>query len=175
MFCAALDARPNHPSGGILWEAVWAAADDQYLGHHEKLFDKASDFPFPKWEALWWIAKDHGQSPPHARHSSHHYAKNATPYPPAELARDPHFCHCPRRWPWPSDLEPGEVFYNWPKIQLDLSSPQACAASYYHFYDNHKGHTDPVCFRASIFCAILSQWCSKFDLVIDANKGGKDF
>ena len=67
------------------------------------------------------------------------------------------------------------VYYNWPKIPLDLLSSGASSASYYAFYETHKVQLDPVYFRAAIFCAVLANWCSKFDLVIDAYKGGTEY
>lgn len=74
---------------------------------------------------------------------------------------------------WFKDGKLDGVYYNWPVIQLDLSSSKACSASYYRFYENHKDHRDPVCFRAAIFCAVLAHWCSTFELITDANKGGQ--
>jgi len=76
---------------------------------------------------------------------------------------------------WFTDAKIDSVYYNWPKIELDLSNSRACSASYYAFYETHKVHFDPVCFRAAIFCAVLAHWCSKFDLVIDANTGGQHY
>ena len=65
-----------------VWEAIWAVGDDFYLGHFSNLFDnwESDDFPCPKWETLWWIAKDHRQSPPPPRHpsvSEYYYSRNS--------------------------------------------------------------------------------------------------
>ena len=68
------------PSGSVSLEVVWATGDDLYLGKFGNLFSNwNADFPYPKWKALWWIAKDYGQSPAPPEHRSLHdyYAMNS--------------------------------------------------------------------------------------------------
>ena len=163
-----------------VWEGIWAASDDLYLGHFSNLFDNwKDDIPYPKWEALWWIAKDQGQSlaPPRHPSLSQYYSRNSLRMslePPEEVANHKDFYKsCDRRWKWFKDAKLDAVYYNWPKFRIDLSNSRAFFASYYQFYEEYKDHRDPMCFRASIFCVVLAHWCSSFDLIIDANKDGQ--
>lgn len=57
--------------------SVW---DDQFLGNYEQLFEADMDIPFPSWEALLWIGRDHidVRAPPIVAMESMDHTERAT-------------------------------------------------------------------------------------------------
>jgi hypothetical protein len=80
-----------------------------------------------------------------------------------------HFCNCPRRFLWAPDALISSVEYNWPKIPGLFDTATNCAAAYQDFFHSHQEHTDPVCFRAAVFCNFLHYMCSRFGVIINVN------
>jgi hypothetical protein len=80
-----------------------------------------------------------------------------------------HFCNCPRRFLWAPDALIDSVEYNWPKIPGQFDTAAHCAAAYLAFFQIHKDHTDPVCFRAAVFCKFLHYMYSQFNVIVNVN------
>lgn len=47
--------------------------------------------------------------------------------------------------------------------------PSQCRNAYLRFYEEHRTHKDPVCFRAVVFCTILAEWCARWNFAIHVN------
>jgi hypothetical protein len=37
------------------------------------------------------------------------------------------------------------------------------------FYEEHRTHKDSVCFRVAMFCAVLAEWCPRWNFAINVN------
>jgi hypothetical protein len=61
------------------------------------------------------------------------------------------------------------VEYNWPKIPGLFDTATNCAAAYQDFFRSHQEYTDPMCFRAAVFCNFLHYMYSRFGVIINVN------
>lgn len=155
------------PEGG-------SVADQRYLGRYEELFDHAPEQPIPTWPALNWILQDYGLSRVEEMAADLVYKQICGPWsfePPPAVHLHPQFCPCARRHKWAPDATIASVEYNWPQIQgaPGFNTPAQCRDAYQRFFDEHKRHKDPVCFRAAIFCAVLADWCPRWNFAINVN------
>lgn len=155
------------PEGGNL-------ADQRYLGRYEELFDNAQEQPVPTWAALTWILQDYGLSRVEQIAADLVYKQISGPWsfePPPAVHLHPQFCPCARRHKWAPDSTIASVEYNWPQIQgaPGFNTPAQCREAYQRFFDEHKAHKDPVCYRAAIFCAALADWCPRWNFAINVN------
>lgn len=153
-------------------------SDHRFLGKYENLFVKAEHQPeFLTWDALLWLGRDFGgYSEPllhdidvlicrekHLRHERD----------PIQVELDPRWCKTPRRYLWKPDAKLDTVWYNWCLMEGRWDTPDDCYRSYGQFFQNHRCHSDPVCFRQAVFCAVLSRWCHEFQIVIDPRLGAR--
>jgi hypothetical protein len=88
---------------------------------------------------------------------------------PTVVQSNGHFYNCPRRFLWAPDALISSVEYNWPKILGQFDTAPHCAAASLEFFQVHKDHTDPVCFRAAVFCKFLHYMCSRFGVLVNVN------
>ena len=91
--------------------------DDYYLGKWDNLFHKKEDAPFPTWDAIVWIGKDHGLDvrPPPSLLASGRYIGRHTKndLAPPQVRQDPRFCATTiRRYPWYKDQQLDTIWYN---------------------------------------------------------------
>ena len=132
------------------------------------------------WPTLMWITKDSGPSRRAEElrtGASSSEQLTAVPtgvgqsyIPPPQVMYNPLYCNeTQRRGPWIPTATPTTFPYNWPIIPGNFSSPVACREAYHSFYDKHRNHYDPVCFRAALFSFCLGNWCGWFHLTINAN------
>ena len=62
------------------------------------------------------------------------------------------YCNlAPRRLLWAPDAIIDSQEYNWPIIEGRFDTPFECTIAYTLFFETHKTHRDPMCFRAAIF------------------------
>ena len=92
-----------------------------------------------------------------------------SPEPPVTVTNDPRFCDCQRRWKWPPQALIDSLEYNWPVIPGSFVTYQDCYESYMQFSYAHRDHQDPVCFRATIFTAIIGFWCKRYEFAYNVN------
>ena len=162
-FVRALDI----PVGG-------SSANQRYLGHYRELFDEEVEKPIPTWSALAWILEDYGLSRTENVAADLLYRQQSGSWsfePPSAVQLHPQFCPCARRHKWAPDSTISSVEYNWPQIQgaPGFNTPSQCREAYSRFYEEHRGHKDPVCFRAAVFCAALAEWCHRWNFAINVN------
>jgi len=155
------------PEGG-------SVADQRYLGRYEELFDSDQEKPVPTWTAIAWILQDYGLSRGEQIAADIVYKQVSGPWsfePPPAVHLHPQFCPCARRHKWAPDATISSVEYNWPQIQgaPGFNTPTQCRDAYQRFFDEHKKHKDPVCFRAAVFCAALADWCPRWNFAINVN------
>ena len=155
------------PEGGAL-------EDQRFLGNYEELFDDVQEKPVPTWTALAWILQDYGLSRTEQMAADLVYKQISGPWsfdPPPVVQVHPQYCPCARRHKWSPTSTLASVEYNWPQIQgaPGFNTPAQCREAYQRFFDEHKTHKDPVCFRAAIFCAALADWCHKWSFAINVN------
>ena len=143
----------------------------RYLGHYESLFDDPTEIPIPSWKAIEWLLEDYGQSRTEVRSWDLVYKQllndqelvNWTVQPPVAVATNAHYCSLePRRFKWDPEATIDSVEYNWPIIPGQFDSAEACAEAYGSYFARHKTHTDPVCFRAAVFCNFLYEMCHTY-------------
>lgn len=90
--------------------------------------------------------------------------------PPPSVAMDAHFCKAtPRRYKWPKEATIDSLEYNWPIIPGQFDRAEDCAKSYNEYFELHKTHTDPVCFRAAVFCNFMSMMCRNYGVQLNVN------
>ena len=147
-----------------------------FLGRYDSLFDADIEQPIPSWRALAWLLEDVGLSRiiPTAPEDAHdvvyrRICRGWSVMPPLSVTNDPRFCNCQRRYKWPPHALIDSLEYNWPIIPGSFVTPRDCYESYMRFSYEHREHQDPVCFRASVFTAILASWCQKFDFEYNVN------
>ena len=129
------------------------------------------------WPTLMWMTQDSGPSRraedlvPEASTSAHLTTISLGRYPiPLEIMHHPLYCNQgQRRRPWIVTATPSTFPYNWPIIQGDFSSSSKCQESYHRFFEQHRTHCDPVCFRAALFSLCLGNWCQWYNLVVNVN------
>ena len=149
-------------------------ASQRYLGSYLELFDDEIEQPVPTWPALAWILEDYGLSRSEPVAADLIYKKISGPWafePPTAVQSHPAFCPCERRHKWAPDATINSVEYNWPQIQgaPGFNTPAQCQAAYKRFFEEHRHHQDPVCYRAAIFCAALATWCGRWNFAINVN------
>lgn len=143
-----------------------------YLGNYLALFNNPVEQPYVTWQALEWLLKDYGLSRVETRPADVVYrmkssTNNWTMDPPLAVTKDPLWCSCPRRGRWDPAATISSVPYNWPIIDGSFTTLQGCVTAYQNFYEIHKTHRDPVCFRAAIFCAAMAKWCADWGTIIN--------
>jgi hypothetical protein len=62
------------------------------------------------------------------------------------------------------------IEYNWPLIPSQFSNFSLRVDSYRAFFEKHQIHTNPICFRAAIFCNFLGMLCAEYELIVDVNQ-----
>ena len=155
------------PEGG-------SPVDQRYLGNYEELFDDVQEQPVPTWSALAWILQDYGLSRTEQTAANLVYKQISGPWsfdPPPMVQVHLQYCPCARRHKWSPTSTLASVEYNWPQVQgaPGFNTPAQCRDAYQQFFDEHKTHKDPVCYRAAIFCAALADWCHKWNFAINVN------
>ena len=60
--------------------------------------------------------------------------------------------------------------YNWPIIEGRFDTPFKCTIAYILFFETHKTHRDPMCFRAAIFARFLALICITHLICINMNQ-----
>ena len=167
----------QHPIWGSRVLPVTGSLNKQrFLGEYENLFNNLEEeVPFPSWQAIEWLLEDFGLSPQIWQPWDRLYNRISDKWPatiPTAITLSFHQCPLkgPRRYKWAPWSKIDTVPYNWPQIPGRFSSPQECSESYRAFFELHKRHTDPVCFRAAVFCNILSYMCVRFKCVVNVNR-----
>lgn len=151
-----------------------STANQRYLGNYRELFDAEGEQPVPTWPALGWILEDYGLSRTETVAADLVYKRTSGAWsfePPPAVQLHPQFCPCPRRHKWAPDSTIASVEYNWPQIQgaPGFNSPGQCKVAYMRYFEEHRTHKDPVCFRAAVFCAALGEWCHRWNFAINVN------
>ncbi len=166
-YCPRFVRTIDMPVGG-------SSANQRYLGHYRELFDDETEMPIPTWSALAWILEDYGLSRTEKTAADLVYKQQSGSWsfePPSAVQLHPQFCPCARRHKWAPGSTIASVEYNWPQIQgaPGFNTPSQCRDAYFRFFEEHRDHKDPVCFRAAIFCKALSEWCHKWNFAINVN------
>jgi hypothetical protein len=146
----------------------------RYLGRYESLFNSDEELPFPSWSAIEWILEDFGLSRKTWKPWDKLYPRVSqawSNFTPVAVTTNPHLCPVRglRRCKWAPWAKIDTIPYNWPQIPGLFSTFHDCIASYKTFFEIHKNHTDPVCFRAAIFCNVLAYLCMQYKLVVNVN------
>jgi hypothetical protein len=145
----------------------------QFLGRYYAMYrDFEMERPIPSWEALRWLVEDYGESVIEDFPWDLQYLEesvNWTLEPPPAVLTNGQFCNCPRRYLWKPTATIDSVEYNWPVIPGQFNTFTDCANAYQAFHEAHIHHTDPVCFRAAVFCDFLHFMCVNYQVVIDVN------
>ena len=90
---------------------------------------------------------------------------------PAAVKATGVFCDMePRRLLWAPDATIDSQEYNWPIIEGRFDTSFKCTTAYTLFFETHKTHRDPVCFRAAIFAPFLAQICMSHHICINVNQ-----
>ena len=55
-------------------------------------------------------------------------------------------------------------------IHGTFTTPMECGAAYNAFFEAHKTHTDPICFRAVVFCKYLAYFCQDHKVRCNVNE-----
>jgi len=175
-----LKVLPGMSDALVTWklpDSSYSASQDRFLGCYASLFEKPFDVPFPSWSAVMWLGRDHSEihrAPLVALDKLDHMERAfRVSEPPKSVVSDPRFCSCPRRYFWREEAKLDSLWYNWPIIPGKFSTYSECADSYSRFSLEHRSHKDPVCFRASIFAAVLASWCKEYQFVIDYRVGAR--
>ena len=155
-------------------EVEGSMATRRYLGHYYELFDAEGEQPVPTWPALAWILEDYGLSRTETTSADLVYKRISGAWtfePPPAVQAHSRFCPCARRHKWPPTATIASVEYNWPQIQgaPGFNTPAQCKEAYQRFFEAHRTHHDPVCYRAAIFCAALVDWCPRWNVAINVN------
>jgi len=157
--------------------SVSTSWDDRYLGNYERLFEDHEDKPFPTWEALFWIVKDHidVRNPPRVAMDVMDFTERAfrEPHLPVAVSSDPRYCPYPRQYLWSQRANLDSKWYNWPKIEGKFGTVEECVQAYSMFSMAHHDHRDPVCFRATVFAEILAYLCHNYQFVVDYRVGAR--
>ena len=148
----------------------------RYLGNYPSLFEsqQAQDAAVPTWDAMLWIA-DHYQNvaveeTPWDMLYELQVEPNWTQDAPAAVKATGVFCELvPRRLLWALDATIDSRQYNWPVIDGRFDTFSRCATAYMLFFETHKIHQDPVCFRAAVFSRFLAQICMLHHICINVN------
>ena len=156
-------------------EVDGSRATRRYLGHYCELFDGEGEQPVPTWSALAWILEDYGLSRIETTPADMVYKRSSRTWtfePPPAVQAHPRFCPCARRHKWAPTATIASVEYNWPQIQgaPAFNTPAQCSEAYQRFFEVHRTHHDPVCYRAAIFCAALADWCRRWNVAINVNR-----
>ena len=167
----------QHPIwGGTALPVTGSLNKQRFLGEYDNLFNNLEEeIPFPSWQAIEWLLEDFGLSPQVWQPWDRLYNRISDKWPattPTAVTLSFHQCPLkgPRRYKWAPWSKIDSVPYNWPQIPGRFSSPQECSESYRAFFELHRHHTDPVCFRAAVFCNILSHMCIRFKCVVNVNR-----
>jgi hypothetical protein len=79
-----------------------------------------------------------------------------TLFPPPMVLANPCFCNCERCYKWSPKATIDSIEYNWPRIPGPFKTSRECTAAYSRFFEQHKRHKDPGCFRAAVFVVVLA-------------------
>ena len=149
----------------------------RYLGNYPSLFEsqQAQDAAVPTWNAMLWIAEHYQnvavEETPCDMLYQRQVEPNWTQDAPAAVRATGVFCElAPRRLLWALDATIDSREYNWPVIDGRFDTFSGCATAYMLFFETHKTHRDPVCFRATIFSRFLAQICMLHHICINVNK-----
>jgi hypothetical protein len=144
-----------------------------FLDHFDSLLDLNSDVPLPTWQRIEWLLEDYGLSRRKEKSWDLIYKRfqDSTWSNEAPVAVRPngHFCNCPRHFLWAPDALINNVEYNWPMIPGLFDTAANCVAAYQELFVVHQDHTDPLCFRAVVFCKFLHYMYSRFGVIINVN------
>jgi hypothetical protein len=147
--------------------------NQQFLGRYESLIDPDSAIPLLTWKGIEWILEDYGLSKHEEKSWDLIYQRvrdsTWSQEAPTSVRSNGHFCDCPRRFLWAPDALIDSVEYNWPIILGQFDTAANCTLAYQQFFQVHQGHTNPVCFRAAVFCKFLHYMCARFGVIINVN------
>ena len=149
-------------------------ANQRYLGHYMELFNDEGERPIPTWPALAWILEDYELSRIEKVGVDLVYRQQSGAWsfePPLVVQLHPQLCPCARRHKWAPEATIASVEYNWPQVQgaPGFNRLGQCRDAYRRFYEEHRMHKDPVCFRVAVFCAVLAEWCPRWKFAINVN------
>lgn len=146
----------------------------RYLGHYKRMFDSPNEEPMPTWSAISWMLEDYGLSKIEDMPADLNYMKILRQWPlepPHAMANYPNSCPCPRRYKWnPHATLTSSVEYNWPLIAGPKSTVDECQLACQRFFEVYIHHLDLVCFRATVSCNTLANWCKEWNVVLDFNQ-----
>ena len=173
-FCLAPPGYRPHDIRILDMPVEGSPANQRYLGHYRELFDDEGEKPIPTWPALAWILEDYGLSRSETVPADKVYRQQSRAWsfePPPAVQLHPQYCPCARRHKWAPEATIASVEYNWPQVQgaPGFNTPGQCRDAYLRFFEEHKTHKDPVCFRAAVFCAALAEWCTRWNFAINVN------
>ena len=130
----------------------------KYLENYASLFEsqEAQDAGIPSWNAMLWITEHYQSACAEETPWDLLYQKEVGPDwtkdAPAAIQATSVYCNlAPRRLLWAPDATIDSREYNWPIIEGRFDTPFECTTAYTLFFETHKTHRDPVCFRAAIF------------------------
>lgn len=147
-----------------------------FLGQYDNLFNMELEKPLPTWEAFEWLLEDYGggvqqdEEVCYDRLYKEQLEETYQEEVPEAVKMNGHFCDCPRRYKWDPNALIDSKEYNWPVIEGNFTTPVECAVAYERFFEQHKEHTDPVCFRAAIFCQFLAYFCRHHKVICNVNE-----
>ena len=149
----------------------------KYLGNYACLFEspEAQDAGIPSWDAMLWITEHYQSARAEETPRDLLYHKKVGPdwtkEAPAAIQAIGVYCNlAPRRLLWAPNATIDSREYNWPIIEGRFDTPFECTTAYTLFFETHKTHRDPVCFRAAIFARFLALVCMTHCICINVNK-----
>ena len=147
------------------------------MGNYASLFEsqEAQDAGIPSWDAMLWITEHYQNARAEETSWDLLYHKEVGPdwtrdAPAAIQATDVYCDLAPRRLLWTPDATIDSREYNWPIIEGRFDTPFKCTIAYTLFFETHKTHRDPVCFRAAIFARFLALVCMTHRICINVNQ-----
>ena len=130
------------------------------MDKYEALFNNPIEQAVPISESFEWLMEDYGYLYKEEKYYDQWYTKelkeNYQEKAPKAIKKNDHFCDCPRRYKWNPEALIDSKEYNWPMIPGTFTTPMQCAVAYIAFFGAYKGHIDPLCFRAKVFCKYLA-------------------
>ena len=145
-----------------------------FLGKYEALINNPIEQPVPTWEAFDWLIEDYGYLCEEEKCYDRLYAKELKDSyqeeAPKAVKRNGYFCDCTRMYRWNPKALIDSKEYNWLVIPSTFTTPVECVVAYNAFFETHKMHTDPVCFRTVVFCKYLAYFCQDHKVRCNVNE-----
>jgi len=126
--------------------------------------------PIPSWKALEWLVEDYQLLNERYDRVYQYISSGWQESPPVSVVTNNHFCPCKRRYKWNPKATIDSIDYNLPEIPKAFDSVASCARSYGSFYEEYITHTDPVYFRAAVFCDFLRMMCEIHGIIVNVSR-----